>query len=110
MHSQKEKDMKKYIVTSGSSFPIELMLTAEQAEKGYHSGECSMDVIDLMDEESIKSQTDRISDDVLNKWWDELFLDGLKEKLDDSRETKLEWLIFECCALVADGCYTEVEE
>lgn len=101
--------MKKYIVTSGSSFAIELMLTAEQAEKGYHSGECDMDIIDLMDEESIKSQTDRISDDLLNKWWSEFYVDG-KELLDDSRDTKIEWLIFECCALVADGCFTEVEE
>lgn len=101
--------MKKYKVISGSepNF-IELILTDEQVKRGYHNGECSMDVIDLMDEESIKSQTDKITDEELNDWWDELFLDGLKEKLNNSRETKLEWLIFECCSLATYGYCEEI--
>ena len=101
--------MKRYSVISGSSFPIEIVLTEEQIHRGYHSGECSMDIIDIMDEDNIKEQTDKISDDELNKWWDEFYLD-YKDKLNDDRETKLEWLIFECCSLAVDGECTEIEE
>lgn len=101
--------MIKYSIISGSDFPIELILTEEQVTKGYHSGECSMDIIDLMDEESIKEQTDKISDKDLDNWWNELYLDGLKENLDNKRETKLEWLIFECCSLAIDGYCEEIK-
>ena len=99
--------MKKYSIISGSSFPIEIVLTDEQIKRGYHSGECSMDIFDLMDEDSIKEQTDKISDEELNEWWEEFYLD-YKDKLNDDRETKLEWLIFECCSLAVDGVCTEL--
>ena len=42
------------------------------------------------------------------KWWDEFYID-YKDELNDDRETKLEWLIFECCSLAVDGECTEIE-
>lgn len=92
----------KHTITSGSSFPITLELTDEHISMGYHSGDCEDDILRLMELPEIKEQLEKISDDELNKWWSEVFIDNYFGDENATKETKLEWLIFECCALGVD--------
>jgi len=96
----------KHTITAGSSFPISLELTDEHIAIGYHSGDCEDDVFRLMKLPEIKEQLENISDEELNKWWEEFFIDnGFHENA--TKETKLEWLVFECCSLGVDGCFDD---
>ena len=92
----------KHTITAGSSFPISLELTDEHISMGYHSGDCEDDILRLMELPEIKEQLEKISDDELNKWWSEVFIDNDFGDENATKETKLEWLIFECCALGVD--------
>lgn len=98
----------KHTITAGSSFPISLELTDEHISMGYHSGDCEDDILRLMELPEIKEQLEKISDDELNKWWDEFYIDNdFKQHENATKETKLEWLVFECCSLGVDGCFDE---
>ena len=98
---------KTYLCESGSNYVIELKLTCEQIQKGYHSGDCDSDIEELMQVPEIESQLDTIDDDLLTKWWDEVFLDGLpKTPVSEDKHQALSWLVFECCSNAIDGyCY-----
>lgn len=98
----------KHTITSGSSFPISLVLTDEQISTGYHPGDCEDSVRFLMELPEIKEQLDKISDKELSDWWDEFFLDGLpKIPVSVDKTQALEWLVFECCSLGVDGCFDD---
>jgi len=98
-----------YMVSSGSSFPIDLILTPAQIEKGYHSGPCDADIDELKQDESIKEQLRKLSDTAINMWWDEMFVDDTEEEhRTASRDRKLAWLIFDACANATDDENKEV--
>ena len=97
----------KHTITAGSSFPISLELTDEHISIGYHSGDCEDDVFRLMELPEIKQQLEKISDEELNMWWEEFFIDNDFVHENATKETKLEWLVFECCSLGVDGCFDE---
>lgn len=100
----------KYRVSSGSSYPISLVLLGEEVRSAFHSGECSEDVRALMQTPEVKEQLDRISDKELNDWWGEMFVDDTEEEhASASKETKLSWLIFDACANAIDGDWEIVE-
>lgn len=97
---------KSYICESGSSFVIELKLTGEQVQKGYHSGDCDADIDELMNAPEVKSQLNAISETTLTKWWDEMFIDGPKTPVSEDKHQALSWLVFDACANAIDGyCY-----
>ena len=99
---------KTYLCESGSCYEMNLRLTGAQIESGYHSGSCDADIAELMEEPDVKSQLDKISDDDLNKWWTvDMFVDDTSEEhRAATREQRLAWLVFDCCANAIDGyCY-----
>ena len=98
---------KKYLCESGSSYVIELVLTGEQIQKGYHSGQCDMDIQELVQVPEIREQLEAISDKALDDWWDEHFLDDTPEEhAAVTKEGKFGCLVFDCCANATDGyCY-----
>lgn len=101
------EDGKTYLCESGSSFVIELKLTGEQIKKGYHSGQCDMDIQELVAVPEIRSQLEEIDSKTLEDWWGEHFLDDTPEEhASVSREGKFGCLVFDCCANAIDGyCY-----
>ena len=99
----------KHTITAGSSFPISLELTDEHISMGYHCGNCHDDIIRLMELPEIKEQLEKISDEELNKWWGEFFIDNVIEHENATKERKLEWLVFECCSLGADGFFDDYD-
>lgn len=98
---------KTYLCESGSNFVIALRLTGAQINKGYHSGECDIDIQELAQGPEIRTQLNAIDDELLNKWWGEHFLDDTPEGHESvSREGRLGCLLFDCCAEAIDGfCY-----
>ena len=96
-----------HTISSGSSFIICLELNDWHISMGYHSGDCSDDIQRLMVLPEIKTQLDNISDEELNRWWNDFYIDNEVEHKNATRETKLEWLLFDCCALGIDGCFEE---
>lgn len=99
---------KTYLCETGSSFEITIRLTGAQIQAGYHSGKCDADVEALMEIPSIKEQLDSIKDDDLNAWWmTDMFIDDTPEEhAAATREQRLAWVVFDCCANAIDGyCY-----
>ena len=98
---------KKYLCDSGCSYVIELKLTGEQILKGYHSGECNMDIQELVKVPEIREQLDAIDDKKLDDWWNEFFWDDTPEEHKRmTKEGKFGCLVFDCCANAFDGyCY-----
>lgn len=104
---------KKYLCETGSSYEMNLTLTCEQIQQGYHSGSCDADVEALMELPEVKAQLDAIPDDTLNKWWEnDMFVDDTPEEHQGAtRKQRLAWLVFDCCANAIDGyCYEMREE
>ena len=98
---------KTYLCESGSNFVIGLLLTGEQIQKGYHSGDCDLDIQELVQVPEIKEQLDAIDSELLDKWWNEHFLDDTPEEhASVTHEGRLGCLVFDCCAEATDGyCY-----
>lgn len=99
---------KTYLCESGSSYEMNLTLTCEQIQQGYHSGSCDADVKALMELPEIKAQLDAIKDERLDQWWmNDMFVDDTPEEhRAATREQRLAWLVFDCCANAIDGyCY-----
>ena len=98
---------KMYLTESGSSYVLEIKMTGAQIQSGYHSGPCDSDVAALMEVPEIKAQLAEISDTALGNWWEEMFVDDTPEEHKAAtRETRLSWLVFDCCANAIDGyCY-----
>ena len=96
-----------YLCSSGSSYPIDLILTGDHITTIYHSGDCDEDVARHMALPEIKSQLDLISNETLDRWWNEFFCDDTpQEHVDAPRERRLAWLLFDCAANAIDGyCY-----
>jgi hypothetical protein len=95
-------DELQYLVESGSYYPIYLKMSGADVKACYHSGECSGDVRNYID--THKEQFDAISDEELDKWWGEMFIDDTPEEhANATKETKLSWLVFDACACAIDG-------
>lgn len=102
---------KYYIVGSGSSFPIDLKLKGEYINMCYHPGECSNEVMQVMNIPEVKEQLDAISDDELDQWWSEFWLDEPEEVHNAApREKRLMWLVFDACSSAIDGYCEEAQE
>lgn len=102
---------KYYIVGSGSSFPIDLKLKGEYIKMCYHPGECSNEVMQVMNIPEVKEQLDTISDDELDQWWGEFWLDEPEEVHNAApREKRLIWLVFDACSNAIDGYCEEAQE
>lgn len=90
----------KYVISSGSSYPINLIMDGGLVNLGYHSGECSDDIKAIMGIPEIKSQLDAIDDEHFDKWWKwDMFTDDENA----TKEQRLSWLIFDACANAVDG-------
>ena len=103
----KFEDNKKYLCSSGSSFEISLVLTGDVITTCYHSGECSYDIENCMLLPEVKAQLDALSEEELNKWWEEFFCDDTNEEHANATDArKKSWLLFDMCAFAVDGyCY-----
>lgn len=103
---------KKYLCSSGSSFVIDLVLSGEVINSCIHSGPCDEDVKRCLQLPEVKAQLDYIKEkDVFKKWWSEFFVDDTPaEHAAADEETRLSWLLFDCCASAVDGdCYEATE-
>ena len=99
--------MKKYIVTIGSSFIIDLELTADIAHSCYHSGICDEDVQNAQKLPEIQEQMSKIDEDTLRKVINEIWGDKIATEMD--REMLECYALFEASALFVDGNYEEIE-
>ena len=101
----------KYRISTGSSFVLSFVVDEELIGMCYHPGPCDDDVESVLALPEIKSQMDDISDDELNKWWDEFFCDDTPlEHACATRKRKLAWALFDACANAVDGDKEEVED
>lgn len=101
---------KSYLTESGSSYVLEIKMTGAQIKTGYHSGSCDSDISALMEVPEIKEQLARINDKALGDWWGEMFIDDTEEEhRTATREKRLAWLVFDCCANAIDGYCYEME-
>jgi hypothetical protein len=53
--------MNKTIYWASSSGAIELALTLEQASKGYHQGQCDLDIAELRSDSQLSGQLDKLT-------------------------------------------------
>ena len=97
--------MKKYIVTIGSSFVLDLELTAEMANTCYHSGDCYDDVKFVRKMTEIQEQMSKIDEDTLRKVIREIWGEKIATEMD--REMLECYSLFEAAALFVDGVYEE---
>ena len=97
--------MKKYIVTIGSSFVLDLELTAEMAHTCYHSGDCYDDVKFVRKMPEIQEQMSKIDEDTLRKVINEIWGEKIANEMD--REMLECYALFEAAALFVDGEYEE---
>jgi len=73
---------------SSSSGAIELALTFEQASKGYHQGQCDLDISELRSEPQISGQLDKLTPAAVHKTlkeygaWDDVELSDHGANLD----------------------------
>lgn len=101
----------KYIISTGSSYVLNFVVDEELIEMCCHPGPCDDDTDRALALPEIKSQTDAISDEDLDMWWDEFFVDDTKEEhASATRQTKLAWAFFDACANAVDGDKEEVED
>lgn len=84
----------KHIWTS-SSGRIELDLTMEHAEKGYHSGQCESDIKELRSYPEIENQLQRLDPDLVRNELKELGGWDTEELLDN--ENNLDRLLWIAC-------------
>ena len=97
--------MKKYIVTIGSSFIIDLELTADIAHSCYHSGICDEDVQNAQKLPEIQEQMSKIDEDTLRKVINEIWGEKIATEMD--REWLEYYALIEAAALFVDGEYEE---
>lgn len=97
----------KYIVESGSSHMLSFVLDGKTINLCYHSGPCDDDIERVLELPEIKDTFSEFSDDELDAWWEEMFVDDTEEehRVAD-RNCKLSWLLFDACANATEGyCY-----
>ena len=98
--------MKKMLVTIGSSFIIDLILTEEQANLCYHSGDCEESIKIVREMPEIQAQFAKISEDTLRKVIGEIYYEEMPNEMD--REWLEYYALFEAGALCIDGAYEEL--
>ena len=84
-----------------SSGRIALFLTADQVERGHHSGDCESSVESLLPE--LQSQLDKLDKTVVLSEMKEIYCES--ESLD--MDNCLTYLVFEACASLQDGMHTK---
>lgn len=99
----------KYRISTGSSFVLSFVVDEELIGTCYHSGACDDDIERAMSLPEIKEQMDAISDEELDKWWNDFFVDDTEEEhAMATRERKLSWALFDAAANAIDGDKEEV--
>ena len=99
--------MKKHIITLGSSFIIDLELSADIAHTCYHSGDCYDDVKFVREMPQIQAQFAKISEDTLRRVIREIWGEKIANEM--NREMLECYALFEAGALFVDGEYEELE-
>lgn len=82
-----------------------ITLSLEEAEKGYHSGDCSEDVESLKKQLHIREQLDKINPESLRNELKE-FGAWTEEELSDHEEN-LSRILWDACAKIVDGDFYE---
>lgn len=101
----------KYRISTGSSFVLSFVVDEELIGTCYHSGACDDDIEWAMSLPEIKEQMDAISDEELDKWWNDFFVDDTEEEhATATREKRLAWALFDAAANAIDGDKEEVED
>lgn len=100
--------MKKRIYIDGHHCMINLILTEEQANIGYHSGDCEDDIEHLMELPEIKSQLESIDNETLDDVIDWMFDDEWQYE-HPYRYSRLKVVLFLACGDFVDGCGEDVE-
>jgi hypothetical protein len=92
--------MSDVIFWSSSSGRVELQLTVGEAHRGYHSGDCEADIVELMRDPAIRGQLEGLDPDTVahelrdtGAWTDAALLD---------REANLMRLLWIACADLVD--------
>lgn len=97
---------KKYLVSVGSSYIVDIELTESIAHQCYHSGACdeSAEMVRLMPE--IRSQFANISTNTMRQAIGEIL--GEKEVKTMNRKQLESWVLFEAGANFIEGDYEEI--
>lgn len=81
-----------YVAVDGCGF-VEIALTEELAYKGYHSGDCDADVDEVMKNEGVRKQLDKITNEQIDKCLGECLSDDNWKYYNRRRkESLLVWL------------------
>ena len=86
---------RKYVSVDGCGF-VEIALTEELARKGYHSGECEQDVYEVMEDDTVRGQLDKLTDEQIDKCLGECLSDD--DYLHYTRKRKENLLVWLACA------------
>lgn len=97
----------KYIVESGSSHMLSFVLDGKTINLCCHPGPCDDDIERVLELPEIKDTFSEFSDNELDAWWEEMFVDDTEEEHRQAdRKRKLSLLLFDACANAVDGyCY-----
>jgi hypothetical protein len=107
--TNKDMDKKKFIVSVGSSYLLELIITEDIAISCYHCGDCEKDVMNGIKIPLIKEQLEKFETIQLFNVVSEII--GDEEKCTKmSREDLESWILFEASALFIDGDFNEYDE
>ena len=100
---------KKFIVSVGSSYLLELIITEDIARSCYHCGNCEEDVMNGIKIPLIKNQLKNFETIQLFNVVSEII--GDEEKCTKmSREDLESWILFEVSALFIDGDFNEYND
>jgi hypothetical protein len=99
---------KKYLVSVGSSYIVDIELTEDIAQQCYHSGACddSVEMVRLMPE--IRAQFANISTNTMRRAIGDVL--GEKEAKTMNRQQLESWVLFEAGANFIEGDYEEVTD
>lgn len=99
---------KKFIVSVGSSYICELIITEEIARMCYHCGNCDNEVKIAKEIPLIKEQLDTIDEDLMRKVVGEILGEETANVM--HIEDLKEWIVFEASALFIDGDFNEYND
>jgi hypothetical protein len=97
---------KKYLVSVGSSYVVDIVLTESIANQCYHSGACDESVENVRLMSQIRTQFANIGTDTMRKAIVDIL--GEKEANKMNRAQLESWVLFEAGANFIEGDYEEI--
>ena len=96
---------KKYIVSVGSSYLCELIITKEIAEMCFHCGNCDNEIKVAKEIPFIREQLNNLDETLMRNAVSDIL--GYERVKSMNRSDLEDWILFEGAALFVDGDYSE---